>query len=92
MAGQDGTGVHRREIHAERKGGLRRASVRDFHGFRLTRVTLALSVGVSLELVQNVTGHKTTDIVLKHYFRFRAVFSGMATVREGRIASGNRPA
>jgi hypothetical protein len=36
-----------------RKEGLRRASVRDFHSFRVTWVT----------------GHKTTDIVLKHYFQ-----------------------
>ncbi len=52
-----------------REGGLRRASVRDFHSFRVTWVTLALTAGVPLELVQKVTGHKTTDIVLKHYFQ-----------------------
>jgi len=46
-----------------------RASVRDFHSFRVTWVTLALTAGVPLELVQRVTGHQTTDIVLKHYFR-----------------------
>jgi integrase len=57
------------EIHAQRNGGLRRASVRDFHSFRVTWVTLALTAGVPLELVQKVTGHKTTDIVLKHYFQ-----------------------
>jgi len=56
-------------IHADRKGGLRRASVRDFHSFRVTWVTLALTAGVPLELVQKVTGHKTTEIVLKHYFQ-----------------------
>jgi hypothetical protein len=28
-----------------------------------------LTAGVLLELVQKVTGHKTTDIVLKHYFQ-----------------------
>jgi len=61
--------VVRGEIHAERKGGLRRASVRDFHSFRVTWVTLALTAGVPLELVQKVTGHRTTDIVLKHYFQ-----------------------
>lgn len=61
--------VHRGDVHAERKGGLRRASVRDFHSFRVTWVTLALTAGVPLELVQKVTGHKTTDIVLKHYFQ-----------------------
>lgn len=53
----------------EREGGTRRASVRDFHSFRVTWVTLALTAGVPLELVQKVTGHKTTDIVLKHYFQ-----------------------
>ncbi len=53
----------------ERKEGLRRASVRDFHSFRVTWVTLALTAGVPLELVQKVTGHKTADIVLKHYFQ-----------------------
>jgi hypothetical protein len=36
--------------------------------------------GVPLELVQKVTGHKTTDVVLKHYFQpgrdaFRAALS-----------------
>jgi integrase len=43
--------------------------VRDFHGFRVTWITIALTGGVPLELVQKVTGHKTTDIVLKHYFQ-----------------------
>ena len=56
-------------LGAKRKSGLRRASVRDFHSFRVTWVTLALTAGVPLELVQKVTGHKTTDIVLKHYFQ-----------------------
>ena len=56
-------------LYAERKQGKRRASVRDFHSFRVTWVTLALTAGVALELVQKVTGHKTTDIVLKHYFQ-----------------------
>jgi integrase len=63
------TDIHRGEIHVARKKGLRRASVRDFHSFRVTWVTLALTAGVPLELVQKVTGHKTTDIVLKHYFQ-----------------------
>jgi integrase len=61
--------VIRGEIHADRKEGIRRASVRDFHSFRVTWVTLALTAGVPLELVQKVTGHRTTDIVLKHYFQ-----------------------
>jgi len=48
---------------------LRLASGRDCHSFRVTWVTLALTVGVPLELVQKVTGRKTTDIVLKRYFQ-----------------------
>lgn len=63
--------VVRGAIHAEReKGkGIYRASLRDFHSFRVTWVTLALTAGVPLEIVQRVTGHQTTDIVLKHYFQ-----------------------
>ena len=61
--------VCRGEIHVERKEGLRRASIRDFYSFRVTWVTLALTAGVPLELVQKVTGHKTAEIVLKHYFQ-----------------------
>ncbi len=55
-------------LRVKREDGERRASVRDFHSFRVTWVTLVLTAGVPLELVQKVTGHKTTDIVLKHYF------------------------
>lgn len=56
-------------LQTVRQHGLRRASVRDFHSFRVTWVTLALTAGVPLEIVQKVTGHKTTEIVLKHYFQ-----------------------
>ena len=56
-------------LRAERSKGVRRASVRDVQSLRVTWVTLALTAGVPLELVQRVTGHKTTDVVLKHYFR-----------------------
>ena len=56
-------------LRAKRANGVRRASVRDFHSLRVTWVTLALTAGLPLELVQRVTGHKTTDVVLKHYFR-----------------------
>jgi integrase len=63
------TPIHRGDIHAERATGLRRASLRDFHSFRVTWVTLALTAGVPLEIVQKVTGHKTADVVLKHYYQ-----------------------
>lgn len=49
--------------------GTRHISVKDFHSFRTTWITLALSAGVPMELVRRVTGHTTTDVVLKHYFR-----------------------
>jgi integrase len=61
--------VVRGELHVERENGCRRASIRDFHSFRVTWVTLALTKGVPIEIVQMVTGHRTTEIVMKHYFR-----------------------
>lgn len=67
--GQENGGTIRGEIHVERKEGGRRASVRDFHSFRVTWVTLALTAGIPMEMVQKVTGHKTAEIVLKHYFQ-----------------------
>jgi len=56
-------------LQTPRSDGQRRASVRDFHSFRVTWVTLALASGLPMELVQRVTGHRTVDVVLKHYFR-----------------------
>lgn len=56
-------------LQAVRPNGLRRASIRDFHSFRVTWITLALAAGVPLELVQRVTGHRTVEVVMKHYFR-----------------------
>ena len=56
-------------LQAARTNGLRRASIRDFHSFRVTWITLALAAGVPLELVQRVTGHRTVEVVMKHYFR-----------------------
>jgi integrase len=83
-------------LQSERQGGMRRASVRDCHSFRVTWVTLALTAGVPLELVQRVTGHKTTDIVLKHYFQpgreafrdaLQAAMPALLTNGEGRVQS-----
>jgi hypothetical protein len=56
-------------LQAERENGKRKASVRDFHSFRVTWITLALAAGVPLELVQRVTGHRTVQVMMKHYFR-----------------------
>jgi integrase len=56
-------------LQKDRENGQRRASLHDFHSFRVTWITLALAAGVPLELVQRVTGHRTVAVVLKHYFR-----------------------
>jgi hypothetical protein len=56
-------------LQAERQNGQRKASVRDFHSFRVTWITLALAAGIPIELVQRVTGHRTVEVVMKHYFR-----------------------
>lgn len=59
----------RGDVHAERETGLLQASIRDFHSFRTTWVTIALSGGIPFELVQKVTGHATASVVMKHYFK-----------------------
>jgi hypothetical protein len=56
-------------LQTDRENGKRRASVHDFHSFRVTWITLTLAAGVPLELVQRVTGRRTVAVVLKHYFR-----------------------
>jgi integrase len=74
-------GENRGVLQKVRKEGVRKASVRDFHSFRVTWVTLALSAGVPMEIVQRVTGHRTASIVMKHYFQpgreeFRRTLAG----------------
>ena len=56
-------------LRKERAVGKRRASVHDFHSFRVTWVTLALTAGVPIEIVRKVTGHKTVEVVLANYFQ-----------------------
>jgi hypothetical protein len=100
-SGGNGSNGYRGEVHFERREGegLRRASVRDFHSFRVTWVTIALTGGVPLEIVQKVTGHKTTDIVLKHYFQpgreeFRQTLQSAMPklLTDGVLADGHRTA
>ena len=57
------------DLREGREDGRRAASVKGFHAFRVTWVTLALSAGVPVELVRKVTGHTTADIVLEHYYQ-----------------------
>lgn len=79
--GVNGGEPSRGAVQQEREHGLRKASLRDFHSLRVTWVTVALTAGVPLEIVQKVTGHRTTAIVLKHYFQpgreeFRRTLAG----------------
>ena len=59
------------ETHASdsKPAGLIRENVRGFHCFRTTWVTLALTAGVPLEIVQKIIGDKTVDVVLTNYFQ-----------------------
>ena len=61
--------IEGKSLQAARSNGKRSASIHDFHSFRVTWITLALAAGVPLELVQRVTGHRTVEVVMKHYFR-----------------------
>lgn len=58
-------------IHAEPtdQPRLKRGSIMGWHSCRTTFVTLALSSGMPIALVQKVTGHGTVAIVLEHYFQ-----------------------
>jgi integrase len=53
----------------ERPFGSRAASKYDFHALRTTFVTLALSAGISVEILKALTGHATVEIVMRHYFK-----------------------
>ncbi len=57
---------------SQRRIGVRAASTYDFHALRTSFVTLAISGGVSLDKVRALTGHKTVDLVLRHYFKPKA--------------------
>jgi integrase len=70
-----------RTTRVPREHGMKAASIRDWHALRTTFVTLALSAGVPVEIVQRVTGHKTVAVVMEHYFRpdrqqFKSVLAG----------------
>lgn len=53
----------------EAPGRAQAASILDWHALRVTWVTLALSAGVPIEVARLVTGHKTVEVVLRHYFK-----------------------
>ena len=81
-----------RTTRVKRERGQLSASVRDWHALRTTFVTLALSAGCPVELVQRVTGHRTVAVVMEHYFRpdreqFRAA---LTSAMPGILTGGKR--
>lgn len=54
-------------VNSKRVLGVRRASKRDFHSFRVSWVSLALANGVDAETIRKVTGHTSSEVLLKHY-------------------------
>jgi len=48
---------------------LHRGSARGWHSFRTTFITHALASGMPIEILRQITGHQTVEVVLKHYFR-----------------------
>ncbi len=57
---------------AEVKAGEKRAkrgSLCGWHSFRTSFCTLALQAGVPMEILRKITGHRTAEVVLKHYDR-----------------------
>lgn len=64
--------IPRKSTLAERREGEQRArsgSLCGWHSFRTTFCTLALANGVPMEILRKITGHRTAEIVLKHYDR-----------------------
>lgn len=61
-------GFKETDIRTENPIGLRRASLRGFHTLKTTFVTLALANGISMELVQRITGNSDAQVVREHYF------------------------
>lgn len=80
-------------VEADAKHRLRGRTDSGFHRFKATFVTLALTAGVSVELLQKIVGNKDLNVLLKHYHRPAAetlkheLSSKMPTVFGGRINS-----
>jgi len=68
-ARQDLKAIIEASTRRPRKNGCRSASLYDWHALRTSFCTLALSAGVPIELVRAVTGHRTLEMVLRHYFK-----------------------
>lgn len=76
----------------------RRGSLCGWHSFRTTFCTLALANGVPMDILRKITGHRTADIVLKHYDRRgrdamrKAIGDAMPKAIAGTVAPAAAPA
>jgi hypothetical protein len=76
----------------------RRGSLCGWHSFRTTFCTLALANGVPMDILRKITGHRTADIVLKHYDRRgrdamkKAIGDAMPKAIAGAVAAPAAPA
>ena len=70
-----------------------RGSLCGWHSFRTTFCTLALANGVPMDILRKITGHRTAEIVLKHYDRRgrdamrRAIGNAMPKAIAGAVAA-----
>ncbi len=75
-----------------------RGSLCGWHSFRTTFCTLALANGVPMDLLRKITGHRTAEIVLKHYDRRgrdamrRAIGDAMPKAIAGAVTAPAAPA
>jgi len=73
-----------------------RGSLCGWHSFRTTFCTLALANGVPMDLLRKITGHRTAEVVLKHYDRRgraemrRAFGAAMPKAIAGAIGDGGK--
>lgn len=73
-----------------------RGSLCGWHSFRTTFCTLALGHGVAMEILQKITGHRTAEIVLKHYDRRgraamrKAIKDAMPSAIVGALGDGSQ--
>lgn len=53
--------------------GRCRASTYDFHALRTTFITLAINGGIPVDKLRALTGHRTVDMILRHYYKPRGI-------------------
>lgn len=77
-----------------REHGKIRVNARGFHALRATFTTQALAAGIPVETVRLITGHTTTEMILKHYFRpdSQMILDTLRKALPHMLSSGPHPA